>query len=257
MKLIKSMIKEANKINLSFHELSLLSKVHRHAEEWMDRANVALRSKISLNELESLIETGENMPLGLTGSLEKLKARYQQVCDWINTLKVEVPCPLESVSDSGCNLDAGNRAEWLSKMMETLKSGADDSVTALIELSSKGSRLPVEVDFLHLLQTAIDARNWSQKAKRWVPSAGDQFKRGKIEDLQDHLDSAEDISKRAKKLTEGKAELELDFAHEIEATVEKSEAWFEKVSVCDKMNYLQMCHHPTVILLGSCFPLSV
>ena len=56
MKLIKSMIKEANKINLSFHELSLLSKVHRHAEEWMDRANVALRSKISLNELESLIK---------------------------------------------------------------------------------------------------------------------------------------------------------------------------------------------------------
>ncbi len=229
------MIKEANKINLSFQELSLLSKVHRHAEEWMDRANVALRSKISLSELESLVKTGEEMPLGLTGSLEKLQSRYKQACDWVQALNAEVPCPVESVGTSGCQLDPENRAEWLARMLKTLKSGSDETVSSLAELSSQASRLPVEIDFLHLLQNATDARNWSQKARRWVPSARDDFKRGKIEDLHDHLDSAVDIVRRAKQLTDGKAEWELDYADELQATVDIAETWFETVSVVTKM----------------------
>ncbi len=230
------MIKEANKINLSFQELSLLSKVHRNAEEWIDRANVALRSKISLGELESLVKTGENMPLGLTASLGKLQSRYKQVCEWISALKVEVPCPLESMGASGCDLDAGNRAEWLLRMRNTLKAGSEESVQALLDLSSQGSRLPVEIDFLQLLQTAIDARNWSQKARRWVPSAGDQFRRGKIEDLQDHLESAGEIINKAKKMTEGKADWQLDYAAELQSTVDTAEAWFQTVSDLDVVN---------------------
>jgi len=224
------MIKEANKINLGFPELSLLSKVHRNAEEWTDRANVALRSKISLVELESLVNMGENMPLGLTGTLEKLKSRYKQACDWISALKEEVPCPLESLSGSGCDLDAGNRAEWLSRMRETLQNGEDNKVSTLTELSSQGARLPVEVEFLQLLQTSIDARNWSQKAKRWCPSSGEQFKRGKIEDLQDHLEGADAIVEKAKHLTDGKLEWHLDCADELSSIVDKATAWFEKVS---------------------------
>jgi hypothetical protein len=115
-------------------------------------------------------------------------------------------------------------------MRKTLKGGSDDTISALVELLSQGSRLPVEIDFLQLLQTAIDARNWSQKARRWVPSAGDQFKRGKIEDLQDHLDSSNDIIKKAKQLTDGKTEWQLDYADELQSTVDIAETWFETVS---------------------------
>lgn len=227
VKNIGSMIKEANKINLSFRELSLLSKVHKDAEEWMDRANVALRSKISLDELESLVKTGEQMPLGLTGALDKLQSRYKQACEWVSDLKEEVSCPVEACSSSGCGIDAETRAEWLSRMRYTLEYGDEETVGSLLELSSQGSRLPVESNLFHLLQTAVDARNWSLKAKKWVPTSDGQLKRGKIEDLQDHLDNAELISERASELTDGKANFRLEFFDELQKIVDNAEQWFE------------------------------
>jgi hypothetical protein len=89
---------------------------------------------------------------------------------------------------------------------------------------------------LQLLQTAIDARNWSQKARRWVPSSGDQFKRGKLDDLEDHLDDAQMVLKRADDLTNGKADWKLDFAHELQSIVDKADEWFENVS-CVSFNF--------------------
>ena len=206
-----------------------MSKVHRDAEEWMDRANVALRSKISLSELESLVTSGEKMPLGLTTPLEKLKNRFDQACAWIASLKEEVPCPMESTNCSGSDLDAGNKAEWLLNMRNALNSDDDNVVSNLLDLSSQGSRLPVDIDILHLLQTAIDARNWSQKAKRWIPSAGENYKRGKFDDLEDHLESSTTIMKRAQQLTDGKADWKLDLSDDLENIVTSAEEWFEKV----------------------------
>jgi FtsZ-binding cell division protein ZapB len=223
------MIREANQINLGFPELSVLSKVHRNAEEWVDRASVALRSKISLDELESLVETGEKLPLGLTGTLEKLSSRYKQACEWIAKLRVEIPCPLESLNASGSNLDIDHRAEWLLKMLESIKDD-DETFNVIIDLSAQGSRLPTEIDIVQLLQTAIDSRNWSLKAKKWVPNSGDQFKRGKIDDLRDHLESAETIIKMAEMLTDGKIDWCLDFEKDVSNIVEKADEWYEKVS---------------------------
>ena len=239
------MIKEANQINLGFPELSVLNKVHRNAEEWVDRASVALRSKISLTELESLVETGQKLPLGLTGTLEKLTSRYKQACEWITRLRKEVPCPLESMNASGNDLDAGHHAEWLLKMHESIQNGDDDFFSVIIDLSAQGSRLPVEINMLHLLQTAIDSRNWSMKAKRWVPSSGDQFKRGKINDLRDHLESATAIVQKAKMLTDGKSDLRLDFEEDVSTIVQKAEEWYEKVSIYLSSNKL------AIVLLSS------
>ena len=235
MKYVASMIKEANQINLGFPELSVLSKVHKNAEEWVDRANVALRSKISLHELESLVETGKKLPLGLTGTLEKLTSRFKQASEWIDSLRLEIPCPLESMNAIGSNIDADHLAQWLSKMLESIQN--DNEVFEIaIDLSVQGSRLHVEINILHLLQTAIDSRNWSMKAKKWVPSGGDQYKRGKIEDLRDHLEASNAIIQKANALTDGKSEWSLDFEEEISSIVQKSDDWHEKVSI--SMNLL-------------------
>mmetsp|Transcript_11570 Transcript_11570/g.21629 ORF Transcript_11570/g.21629 Transcript_11570/m.21629 type:complete len:2140 (-) Transcript_11570:138-6557(-) len=227
VKNIGSMIKEANKINLSFPELSLLSKVHKDAEEWMDRANVALRSKISLKELESLVKKGEQMPLGLTGALDKLQSRYKEACEWISDLKEAVPCPIEDISASGCDVDADGRAEWFSRMRNTLDFGDEKKVSVLLELSCEGSRLPVDSALFHLLQIAVDARNWSLKAKKWIPTSDGHFKKGKIEDLQDHLENAEVICEQASELTDGKADCRLQYLNELQSIVDNAEQWFE------------------------------
>ena len=223
------MIKEANQIDLGFPELSVLSKVHKHAEEWVDRASVALRSKISLKELESLVEMGQKLPLGLTGILEKLTSRYKLACEWIAKLKDEIPCPSESNSASCSDLDDELRAKWLLKMMESMKNEDDETMSIIIDLAAQGLRLPVEIDVLQLLQTAIDSRNWSVKAMKWLPSSCDQYKRGKIDDLQEHLNSAEIILKRAKMLTDGKYEWQLDYQEEISNIVQKADEWYERV----------------------------
>ncbi len=245
------MIKEANQINLGFPELSVLSKVHRNAEEWVDRANVALRSKISLHELESLVETGQKLPLGLTGTLEKLTSRFKQACEWINNLRLEIPCPLESINATGSNIDDYYLAQWLSKMLESIQND-DELFDIAIDLSAQGSRLPVEINILQLLQTAIDSRNWSAKAKKWVPSSGDQYKRGKIEDLRDHLEAASTIVQKANTLTDGKSEWNLNFAEEVSLIVQRSDDWYEKVSTSIHLlfyNYIScaenisLCHY--------------
>ena len=59
VRFVSGLIKQANKIDLAFPELFTLTGVHRRAEEWMDRASVAVRSTISYDELEDLVETGK------------------------------------------------------------------------------------------------------------------------------------------------------------------------------------------------------
>lgn len=224
------MIKEANQINLGFPELSVLSKVHRDAEEWVDRASVALRSKIPFSELESLVEMGQKLPLGLTATLEKLTERYESACEWIDQLKEEIPCPTDNQDDSCTVLDGNTRAKWLGKMLRYIENDDDkERINVVIDLADEGTRLPVDINVLQLLQTAIDSRNWSIKAKKWLPRSGEQYKRGKIEELEDHLDEAGVIINNAKMLTDGKCVWELDFKADISEIVLKAEKWFEKV----------------------------
>jgi hypothetical protein len=228
VKYLASMIKDANKINLGFPELSLLSKVHKNAEEWIDRANVALRSKISLAELQDLVHLGDKLPLGVTTTLDKLRSRLNSAIEWIADLKEVVPCPLESLSDCGTELDIRHKAEWFMKMWDILRKEKDDDATSLKELSTTGARLPVDVEFVHLLQTAIDGRNWSLKARRWVPSSGDQYRRGKIDDLMDHLEFSKTIVAKFNKLTDNLVEWKLDYSDELQEIVDKAEIWYEK-----------------------------
>jgi len=228
VKYLASMIKDANKINLGFPELSLLSKVHKNAEEWIDRANVALRSKISLAELQDLVHLGDKLPLGVTTTLDKLRSRLNSAIEWIADLKDIVPCPLESLSECGTELDTRYKAEWFMKMWDILRKEKDEDAKRLKELSTTGARLPVEVEFVHLLQTAIDGRNWSLKARRWAPSSGDQFRRGKIDDLMDHLEFSKTIISKFTKLTDGLVEWKLDYSDELQGIVDKAEMWYEK-----------------------------
>ena len=59
VRFVSGLIKQANRIDLAFPELFTLTGVHRRAEEWMDRASVAVRSTVSHDELEALVETGK------------------------------------------------------------------------------------------------------------------------------------------------------------------------------------------------------
>jgi hypothetical protein len=150
------MIKEANKINLSFPELSILSKVHKDAEDWMEKAQGAIKTRISLRELDNLVRSGGSMPIDFADVLAKLQSRYEQACEWIAMLRDIIPCPSEHLSRSALELDHRVRDEWFERMIEALMlSENEDRVSNILELSSQGLRLTVEVDLLGLLQVAM------------------------------------------------------------------------------------------------------
>ena len=229
------MIKEANEINLAFPELSVLSKVHKDAEDWVDRASVAMRSKISVHELKKLVVMGQKLPLGLTATLDKLTTRYEQACTWIARLKIEVPSPFENVDSTGSNLDVNHLYSWLESMLDSLKDENEEKVDELMNLAVEGSRLSVDIDLLQLLQIAIDSKNWSTKAENWLPGAG---KKGKIDDLIEHVDHAQKIAERVQTITNGEKEWSLKYEKEINEIVQKAGLWHEKVnlnrSTCSK-----------------------
>lgn len=226
------MIKEANKINLSFPELSILSKVHKNAEDWVEKAQIAIKTRVSLCELDALVRSGVNMPIDFADVLAKLQSRYEQACEWISTLRDIIPCPSEHVSRSALELDPLIRDEWFERMMDALMASEDEvRVSNILELSSQGLRLTVEVDLLGLLQVAIDARNWSMKSKRWIPTlSGDHWKRGKFEDIEEHLKQADIIRDKRKAMTGRKSWWNLYYEQELEGILNAAEQWLNTVS---------------------------
>lgn len=223
IKFIAAMLKEANKIDLMFPEILTLTGVHKKAEEWMDRASVAVRTTISFDELESLVTTGEGLPLNVSDVLEKLQNRKKQAIEWTDRVKEIVPN------------DDGDCYAWLKCIRRALDDS--DKYGQLISLLSEGSRIPVDMDCMKLLQIEIDARNWSIKAKPWIPLSMDAspedktYKRGKLDDVHDHIGKASSLRDRlwfAKEDDSSKWVLEGE--SELNEMIDMADAWFDEVS---------------------------
>lgn len=222
IKFIATLIKEANKVDLAFPELLTLTGVHKKAEEWMERASIAARTTISLEELETLVSTGESLPLNVSDVLEKLQKRLKQAQEWIM-------CVSEIVPSSDDNI------VWLKRFRNALEDS--DSATQLTNILSQGSRIPVDMNCMKLLQIEIDARNWSMKARPWIPEnlessneTGVPQKRGKIDDVEEHLDRASTLRDRLWFSDEEKSQWVLDGESELSQMLEMAETWFDKVS---------------------------
>ena len=223
IKFIATLIKEANKVDLAFPELLTLTGVHKKAEEWMERASIAARTTISFEELETLVSTGESLPLNVSDVLEKLQKRLKQAQEWIMCLNEIVPSSEDNLV-------------WLKRFRNALEDS--DSTVQLTNLLSQGSRIPVDMGCMKLLQIEIDARNWSMKARPWIPDnlessdeTGVPQKRGKIDDVEEHLDRASSLRDRLWFSAEEKSQWVLDGESELSRMLEMAEEWFDKVSM--------------------------
>ena len=218
IKSIASMVRDALRLKLIFPEIRDLLCFHREQEDWADRASIAIRSRISLTEVKSLILRGEHMPLDLSDYLDKLRARVRTGEEWIDSLCQVVP---STKSDFGSH----DMLVWMSDVREAIHNGMQ---SRLHDLASEGSRIPVEVDHVKLLQIELDAKNWAMKAKKWIPSEGGS-RRGKLEDLREHVKKASILRE---KLTLSDADKEawvLEGEEELISIVEAADKWFEEV----------------------------
>ena len=221
IKFISTLIKQANKIDLAFPELFTLTGVHKKAEEWMDRASIAVRTTISFEELESLVSIGKSLPLNVSDVLEKLQNRLKQAQEWMMRLEEIVP----------------KSEDYLMCLRRFRNALEDDEKNAyLLSLLSEGSRIPVTMECSMLLQIEIDARHWTVKAKLWIPQnfnkpgeVGAPQKRGKIDDVKDHLHRASSLRDRIWFGETEKSEWVLDGESQLAQMIKMAESWFKKV----------------------------
>jgi hypothetical protein len=229
--------------------LFTLTDVHKKAEEWMDRASIAVRTTtISYDELEELVNVGESLPLNVSDVLEKLRNRLLTAQEWTSRVEEIVP-------------RSDDYLTWLRRYRQALLDS--DKNGRLLSLLSEGSRIPVTMECSTLLQIEIDARHWSGKAKPWIPSnlldnpsafgseGGDDDvgggdadigelimdapqKRGKIDDVEEHLDRASSLRDRLDHILKDEEERPkwmLEGERQLEYMIKLAETWFEKVSV--------------------------
>ncbi len=212
---VSGFVKEAKRIKLFSPEVSEIFEYHRLAEEWIDRANIAIRSKISLSELKNLIRRGEEMTLDLTEYIDKLKTRVRIADDWLEALDEIVPFQ----SNACTNLEIWHTLET------SLQNG---NHSGLHDLSSEGNRIPVDVIAVKLLQLALDAKNWTTKALKWIPDNVDS-KKGKLCDMREHLGKVTSLRDKLPLSETERKGWRPAGEYELAAIIVAADSWVEKV----------------------------
>lgn len=222
IKFLASLVRDANRLKLSFPEATYLFSLHRDTESWVDRANIAIRSRICMSEIRSLIHRATEMPVDLSEYTDKLISRVRIADDWLEQFKRVVLSDLPS--------DEENMLLWMRCMREAINDGKQ---AVLHEMASEGSRIPVDIDCVKMLQVELDAKNWSLKAKKWIPDGSSSecntHKRGRLEDIRDHVEKAEALREKLIISDDQKKKWSLDGEAELKVIVTAADAWFEKV----------------------------
>ena len=197
----------------------MLTEVHEAAQEWTHRAAVAIRSRISLVELEELVQKGDAMPVNVSDLLEKLRSRVLLAHCWVKRLR--------NVLRVSGNDDPSTIVEmkWFSMMRKVLNGDDDERASELHDLAIEGSRILVEIVEHRYLQIEIDARNWGMRARKILE------KKGKIAELREHLSRGGTIRARIRIDIEKRDAWTLDYEAELLAVVDKADAWHKQVSM--------------------------
>ena len=195
-------------------------------ESWVERANIAIRSRISLHEIKTLIDRGLEMPLDLSEYTEKLQSRAAMAMDWLRNFQAIIPCTLldgDRVDTKG--LITRIRAELDSK---------GGRCNSLNHLSLEGTRLPVEIDIAKILHIELDARAWTMKTNKFLPGTSDDKnmssdgnRKGKIEDLREHATKANALRDRLDLTEPEKEAWVLDGEKELMAIVDAADDWLQ------------------------------
>ena len=229
-KFVLALVRDANRLNMNFPEVSDLLRFHQIAEAWVERANVAVRSRISLAELESLVDRAEEMPLDLSEFTNKLQSRIRLSQSWISEFQDLVPAPFQD--------GKVDNLAWMSRMRKALWTNDKQLLMQLQDIATEGTRIPVEIDCVKLLLVEIDAKSWSLKAVKWIPNKNDVSddgdgatggKRAKLVDIRDHLDKAEALRERLALSAEETDAWVIEGEAELRSIIEAADDWYEKV----------------------------
>lgn len=221
VKFVAALVRDIHRLKIRFPVVNEMLLFHQAAESWVERANIAIRSRISLDEIKTLIERGLFMPLDLKEFLEKLQSRVAMASEWLDSFEKVIPCP-----------QTENGVDKL-ELIRRIRTELDESsghYSVLYELATAGSRIPVEIDCVKLLHVELDARAWSFKAKKWIPEAENDEggRRGKLEDLREHVSKASLLRDRLALSSSEKNAWVLDYESELSSIVHAADEWIDE-----------------------------
>lgn len=181
IKFVASLFREIQRLKITSRRISDFSSFYESLERWIERANVGIRSRLSLDEIQDLLLQGRSSVVDLSDYLEKLQSRVDAGNQWLDKFA-------QILSEHKCcsNLEVARQIR--AKLEEST-----NYYSVFHELATEGSRIPVEVDRVKLLQIEMDARNWMINAKKWLPPGG---KRGKLDELSEHAEKGNVIRDR-------------------------------------------------------------
>jgi len=216
IKFVAAIVRELGRLKILFPEAYDFLDFHREAEAWIDRANIAIRSKISLEEIHDLCRAQQEMHLDFSDLVDKLKMRAKSGQDWLEQFAEVV------------SVGADSPLECMSAIREVLQEGGHSQ---LHELASEGNRIPVEVDVVKLLQVELDAKSWTAQVTKCLPADDGESgrKKAKLEELEELVEKADALRDRLSHLPpKVRAKWVLDGEKELRSIVKASEVWFEK-----------------------------
>jgi hypothetical protein len=220
-KWIATAVRDVQRLQIHFPELSDLLNVNAQAVEWVERANIAIRSRLSLDEVQHLLTTPLADVLQVDDLKEKLQSRVDAANEWLEQVAAVVPFT---------TLD-----KWMEAVRNKLEAGLGSE---LHELACQGGRLPVQVPSVQLLQVELEARTWKQKAIKWIPDDASS-RRGKLEDIKEHVEKARALRERLVLPSERKAWV-LPGEDTLKCLVDQAQAWLDMYdSIGDKCLSLQ------------------
>jgi len=217
MRTVSALAKELKKLKLDFAEKREFLEFYTVLQSWLDRTNIAIRSRMSFVEVRALLTQGADFPLDLAEYVGKLKSRVSSAEVWLERLEDLVPCPKTASGEH-------DMLEWSKGMRTALYEGQQG---LLQDIVSDGSRMPVEVEALKVLQVEIDAKNWTSKAQKWLP-INEENKKGKLSDLKDHIERAHNLRERLTFAGDQKASWQLTGEAELTAIVDAADSWLEQ-----------------------------
>lgn len=212
VKFVSAIVREVHRLKMRSPGINGFLTFHQKASDWVDRANIAIRSRISLDEIRDLIQTGNSLPLDLSEYLEKLESRVEMSDRWLHDFA------------EALDIDGYDKAAIINKLRSEL--AGDGNYAYLQELATDGGSIPVEVDSINILQVELDAHTWTAKAKKWLPDS-DGAKCGRLEELHDHVSKGAALRERLPLPKEDKAQWTLECEAELKSIVSAADRWLE------------------------------
>jgi len=224
MKHVSGLVREVRRLNWSFSEATTLIGVHEEALAWMDRATVAMRSRLSIAEVKGLIDSGNRSAVDLNDIVQKLRSRVHAATKWSLEFEQLVP----------------TRMPVSAQMKDIRFALGDHRRHSLLELADVGSKLPVRLESVVILQIEIDGLAWQKKATRLNDRSQ---KKPKLEEVSEHLSRADDLRGRLKEFSDViVSEWVLESESSLKAGYEAATDWLAEYNVVAKrpLSYEQL-----------------